>query len=304
MALGDAPQPASVLVFPFHRSDANTLTLLRVTNTATSMAGSTNVLFRYVNAIPNPANPLQPLSCNTIYRTEMLTPADTLVVATTCHNIGGDTQGYVVVSAQDPQGGAWSHNHLVGSTLVVDLAGGGAFALLPTPFQALGAPGSATDLDFNGRLDFNDLEYEALPDDLFGDSFLGPLDQRLVLFNLTGDRTALVTVQMLIWNDNEYPLSAQLNFRCWFQTPLNSVSTVFTESFLRTNTPQDPTEVDLNCDGQANIESGWLKIGGLTAVGIQTVVNPPMLGALVGGQRGLMSGQSLWGSIATSDGRF
>jgi hypothetical protein len=274
--------PGSVGVFTVHRSGAQPedggtfFTILSVTNTATDPAtpadpgGSTNVRYEYVNVVPDPADPFVPLACSTFDRVEFLTPADTLSVLTSCHNATapGGQQGYVVVSAEDPSlfGTPWSHNHLVGSELVVT-GSGGMYSLnmvsLPSPV----ADGDPTDLPDvagnppNGRLDFNGVEYAALPDELLIDSFVALAGSQLALLNLTGGAKAVNTVKLTVWNDDEFPLSATRAFACWFDQPLVAVSPLFSEGFLANNTPNDPQELDVNCDGLGDFETGWADNG-------------------------------------------
>jgi hypothetical protein len=303
-ALADAPRPASVLVIPAHHSGPSAFTLVSVTNT-NSTGISTRALFRYVNVVPNPQSALLPLECKTVYRTEHLTPADTITVLTQCHNAGPSANGYLVISAQSPTSGvAWSHNDLVGSATVIT-GGGGLYTVAAIPFEAVAAPGAPTDVDMDGKLDFDGIEYEKLPDDLHLDSFLGLAGSHLALANFAGDPEAVVSVLILVWNDNEHALSAQLTFRCWFDVPLPSLSNVFTESFLAQNTPNDPNEVDVDCNGLDDLESGWARIRGLSAsTGLGTIVNPPLLGAVTGGDGAFECGRPLWGSRLLSAGEF
>jgi len=241
-----------------------------------------------------------------LYRAEVLTPADTVTVATNCHAGSSAKEGYVVVTAKNPQTGtSWSFNHLVGSEMVIDFASGHAYSILPVPLRAIGPEGSSTEADFDGRLDFNAAEYEQLPDSLNLDSYIGVADPHLALLNMSGDRNALVHVNIAAWNDNEFPLSAQVTFRCWFNQPLSKISTSFTESFLRNNTPNDPSEVDIDCNNMDAFETGWARIDASVATGsFGNKVNPPLLGAMCGGAGSYEGGRLLWGSNALSNGEF
>ncbi|MEM7199084.1 MAG: hypothetical protein AAF628_02395 [Planctomycetota bacterium] len=297
----DVPRAASVLVFPIHRSTPGQLTLVSVTNS--SATTPTLAFFHYINVVPG-TSPLLPAECQIVCRTEYLTPGDTVTVPTSCHNPGGQ-EGYLLVSAKDPVSGVnWSHNALIGSELLFDIGAGTLATLLPLPFRALPPTGANTDLDFDGKIDFDGAEYEALPDTLLLDSFLAIADARLVLLNLAGDRDARVTADFRVWNDNEFPLSLQVHFRCWFQADLSSLSTLFTEAFLR-GTPNDDEELDVDCDGVGDLETGWLSVVGLSAtVGARTTTNPPLLGAIVPGGTRLEAGRLLWGSDGVSAGEF
>ncbi len=300
VAWADGLRPASALVYPIYISDPNFLTLVSVTNTST--AQTTRAVFSYVDAVQDPQNPLLPTDCRNYYRAETLTPADTITVLTRCH-VAAQARGYLVVKAQDPQGTTWSHNHLVGSSLILNLGTGSLASHLPVPFESVLPEGTATDVDLDGRADFDGTEYEAFPADLQMDSFLAVANSRLTLAHLSQDHHAKVLVQLLIWNDNEFPLSAQFNFRCWFEAPLPFLSAAFTQNYLANNTPDDPAEFDVDCDGIGDFETGWARITGVVSTGgFQPRSNPPLLGAMSRGP--LEAGRTLWGSHETVDGEL
>jgi hypothetical protein len=325
-AASGSMKPGSVGIFPIHRSGAGGMggahgpffTILSVTNTnlqpqtPQGFGGSTSVHYEYVNVVPSPTDPFVPSGCVEFDRVEFLTPGDTLSVLTSCHNAvtPGGQQGYVIVSAQDPSqfGVAWSFDHLIGSELVVN-ASGGIFALEMIAVPSGQLPGAPTDLaepgagEGNGELDFDGAEYAELPDVLYVDSFLALADSRLTLLNLTGGPDARNTVQLMAWNDNEFPLSATRTFACWFDEPMSLVSPLFTEQFLAINTPDDPSEVDLNCNGQGTLETAWVRID---SVGVRQPDGTPLatdgalLGAITAGPGTLVDGgRLLWESAAT-----
>jgi len=304
-ALADAPRPASVLVYPAVSSKAGTFTMVAVTNT--SLSTSTQALFRYVERVPDPSSPFKAHDCVELYRSEHLTPADTVSVLTACH-AGLDREGYLLVSAKDPNTGQnVAHDRLVGSALIVTVGGGGAFSYsyTPAPFEAVGPEGSPTDADFDGRLDFDGVEYEMLPDYLHLDSFLGNVNSRIAMLSLSGDRNATVSVQILAWNDDEFALSATLGFRCWFQVPLTDVAVAFSNNFLANNTPDDEAEVDLDCDNLNDLESGWARFDASFASGpFGSIPNPPLLGVITGGVSSIEGGRLIWGSQELSTGEF
>lgn len=297
-----APRPGSVLVFPMHDSQS-LLTLVSVTNTELAPGGDVRATFRYVNVTPDPANPLQPLHCSTTYRGEYLTPGDTVTVLTRCHD-GAGQRGYLVVSAASPSAGfATSHNHLVGSSMVISPLGS-VYSVPPYAFEAVAPQGSATDADLDGKLDFDGTEYRELPRLLFADSVFGIADTRLVLLHLDSGLHDDVTVKLDILNDNEFPLSFTFQFRCWFELPLARLSPMFTQGFLA-STPHDPDELDVNCDGLGDFEGAWFRIDPLGASnGFQTRPDPAVLGGLTAGTYDLESGRILWGTGATSEGEF
>lgn len=302
--MADGREPGSVLIYPIHRSSFGTpafFTALSVTNInltpvtpANQLGGSTNIKWEYVNVIPGPTNNL-PLDCQVIDIVEFLTPADTRTVLTNCHNAAPGQEGYVVVTAQDPNAfsTAWSHNFLIGSELVVN-AFNGTYSLEAIPFDALAAFHNPTDADGDGQLDFDNVEYEGVPDELYLDVFYGVPFSSLTLINLTGGFQHTANVRFDVWNDNEKALSATLAFKCWIEEPLNLISLVFDGQFLAGVQPNDPTEVDLNCDGVGELETGWARIRGQNASSsTESIPDPALLGALTAGPIGPISGGHL-----------
>jgi hypothetical protein len=302
----DLLEPGSVLIYTMNRSGAHFFTVLSVTNTNTlpanqiSLGGTTNVMFEYLNTIPNPADPQLPLGCYVTDRVETLTPADTLSVLTTCHN-AATAEGYVVVSAQDPSlfKSPWSWNYLIGSELVIN-ALGGTYLISAIPFEAECEEKSDTDKDRDYELDFDGQEYEGIPETLYIPNFLAAVGSSLTLINLTGGTEHVASIRFDIWNDNEFPLSATKQFRCWFEEPLTNVSPTFSEFFLKNNTPNDPQELDVNCDNVGDLETGWAAINGLFAFSTdESIQDPALLGAITAGPISLPlinGGDLLWGS--------
>ncbi len=318
-ASADGRKPGSVLIYPVHRS--GTLfwkapngeidglgpatvyfTIVSVTNTNPSpTSGSTDIHFEYVNVIPQPSQPFKPLDCTVIDRIEALTPADTRSVLTHCQNPGFFNEGYLVISALDPSAfkTRWSHDYLVGSEIIVNGAGS-IYALNAIPFDSPQPKGSATDIDGDEQLDFDGVEYEAIPDELYIDVFSPVMKPSLALINLTGGVNFEAVVGFSIWNDNEFALSATLAFRCWFDEPLEKISLIFTDHFLRFNTPQDPTETDFDCDSIGDVESGWARIRGIVANSqAESIQDPALLGAATAPEKPSLSlgaGRLLWES--------
>ncbi|MEZ5979015.1 MAG: FG-GAP repeat protein, partial [Planctomycetota bacterium] len=276
-----ARKPASVLVFPIHRSslmDPTFFTVLNVTNT--SRECETCLHYQYVNVAP-PKFPFFFADCKIADRVECLTPADTLSVLTSCHNSATNAQGYVVVSARDPEliDTNWSFNHLIGSEYIISAAGG-MYALLPQSICSPIDPKLPTDLDGDGKLDFDGKEYYGLADELYIDSYTGAFEGDLVLISFLGGEY-LNAVDFVIYNDDEFQLSANYTFACWTRVPLGQISGYFTQLGLAT-TSTDPTELDLNCDGLEDLNTGWAIVRGKNALSITSddIVDPVILGAL------------------------
>jgi hypothetical protein len=277
------------------------------------------VHYEYVNVTPSPTEgPFLPQACTIFDRVEFLTPADTLSVLTNCHNAAapGGQQGYLMVSAQDPSvfDTDWSHNDLIGSELVVN-SSGGMYEVAMVSFASPIDDGEPTDLPdsssgvSNGNLDFNGLEYAALPDQVYIDSFIAFAGSHLTLANFTGGLSARNTLQISAWNDNEFPLSATRVFACWFDQPLQVVSPLFTNAFLSQNTPDDPGELDVDCNGTGDIETAWARIDSLGVsypFGGQIATDGAVLGAVTAGPASMINGGTLlWESPQTqANGSF
>jgi hypothetical protein len=295
--------PGSVLVFPVHRSGKQDdtasktywWTVLQVVNsdrtpeTKTSVGGSTNLHYQYVNVTAGEKE-LLPEWCQIYNRTDPVTPADLRTVLTTCHNATfGLQEGYVVVSAEDPEATGnvrWIHDYLFGTALVLN-ASGGMYEVNAIPFSAKLTMEDIRHQPYdtgNGLIDFDGIEVEKVPDVLMMD-FISLAGSQLSLLNLTGGPTATVTTQLEIWNDNEFMMSQTFNFRCWFDADLRSVSPAFEDFFLNQNAPEDEGELDLDCDENDDVECGWIRIWGIVA---NSPVNgatprPALLGAKTSG---------------------
>jgi hypothetical protein len=254
-----------------------------------------------------PRQPVRSSRLRVFDRVENLTHADTLSVLTTCHNAfgPGGSEGYLVVSAEDPTkfATAWSWNYLIGSALVVN-ATGIVYAVNAIPFESPVAEGQPTDLNSNRQLDFDDKEYEGVPDVLMIDSFVALANSSLALLNLTGGKHDTNFLMFYVWNDNEFPLSTTLQFVCWFDQPLSVISQLFSAAFLA-RLKNDPAELDLNCDGKGDLETGWAMIDSLSVrqPGGNLVANDgAFLGSITAGQTAVIDGgRLLWESKATQD---
>ncbi len=302
LTAADGRVPGSVLIYPVHRSGTG-FTIISVTNVAKVGPGpsSTDVRFNYVNVVPNPLDPFRPLECFVSDRQESLTPADTLSVLTACHNAAGNNEGYVLVSAQDPSEADtnWSHDFLVGSELVIT-AFGAVYSIEAIPFRSPLDAGTDTDLDGDDEIDFDGMEYEGVPRPIYIDSFVAAAGSSLALLNLTGGVNHVVSLKIDIFNDNEFQLSATRDFKCWFEEPLNVVSPVFNELFLALNTPNDPHELDLSCDGNDDLETGWAIVcADIACSPAQCCPEPALLGAITAGPAAMGNidgGRLLWES--------
>lgn len=302
VAAADGRAPGSVLVYPIQRS-GEAFTIVSVTNVALESAGfdgTTNVHFQFVNVKSDAANPFAPATCTIANTNALLTAADTHSFVARCVNADGP-EGYVVATAQDPAlfDVAWAHDYLVGSALVVN-SSNSMFSINALPFTSPRPTGAPTDLDQDEQLDFDGFEYEGLPEELYLDAFIAVPGSSLTLINLTGGAAFQAVVSMDIFNDHEFSLSATTTVPCWREDPLTSYSLVFGGSFLDLNTPDDPLELDLTCDNQEDLETGWARLRGLVASStVESVPMPSLLGAITAGPSDLFDGAHLlWESEA------
>jgi hypothetical protein len=300
-ALADGREPGSVLVYPVQESSLlspGLFTIVNVTNTNRVGSAETDVHFEYVNVTVGPS-PFLFADCNIADRVETLTPADTLSVLTSCHNGSSFGIGYLVVSARNPEliDTYWSFNHLIGSEQIVSI-GGGIYGINALPFVSPLPQGTDTDLDQDGKRDFDGSEYEGIADELYIDSVIGALPGDLVLLTFLGGEY-LVNVNFIIYNDDEFQLSGQHSFACWARTPLAAISGYFTQPGLST-TSNDDDELDITCDGLGDLETGWAIVRPINALSITSsaVSNPAVLGALSNPGAPFMNARELWESVS------
>ena len=96
----------------------------------------------------------------------------------------------------------------------------------------------------------------------------------LEILDNTGGPLVENQVYLSVWNDNERALSATFRFRCWIDLPLATISPLFANAFLAA-LPNDPTELDINCDGIGDLETGWMTIDSQGAFYANGLPYPP-----------------------------
>lgn len=252
---GGTADPASLLVFPEFNSRPGKVTVLTVTNTDQDIASSDiSVRFDYFGRY-GPHG--EDLVCDAIHFTHLMTPGDTLTLLTFPHNPYRH-QGYVTAHAVDGMENRLQHDHLIGSALVINAITGSQYSTNPFSFRA-GRAGAA-DVDGDGQLDLDGLEYTYAPRDLLVPRFFGhseDFESDLVMIALTGSPNAQTWLDLLIFNDNEELFTAEYMFRCWERAPLSAVSPLTTQGFL-SSTTHDPSELL----GAPETETGWLRLNG------------------------------------------
>jgi hypothetical protein len=275
VAAADGRNPGSLLVFPEFDSTPGHKTLLTLTNVHADISGApVRVEIVFVNG----TGPV-PTLCIETNTTVLLTPNDTVTFLVSALDPSAQ-RGYAYAFAKDAQGRAMSFNWIIGDDLLLDGVGNLDYSVEPYSFRAIPSLGLPTDLDQDGIRDLNGIEYEMAPAKIYVPRFLGqgPYTSELVLINLTGGAQFTATLDFLVYNDNEEVFSRNFSFRCWSKTPLATISSLFTQSFLAGFTNHNLGEVI----GNPQIETGWFEIDGASASSSTTqILDPAFLGFLV-----------------------
>ncbi len=275
----DRRAAGSLLLFPEYDNRAGVLTLLTVTHVDCDATGDLAVEFIYIDE----------QDCSEFNRTEFLTPCDTLSLLTLAHNPERE-RGYVYAFAKDAITGApIAANALIGSSLILSGLEAFEYSTNPVVFQGLGAAGG-TDVDGDGWLDLDGIEYSQVPDSLLIPRFLGQssgdvkadsgggqLRSELVMIGLTGGVEFDTTLDFLIYNDNEEVFSAEHTFHCWEKRALIEISGIFGNEFLTNWTNNHPAEIL----GAAGRESGWFRVDGGVASSTTTTIQDPAFYAVL-----------------------
>jgi len=265
-------------VFPTFNSISGAATIITVTNVnadrsfdpATRLqSGTIDVEFIYIDGE----------TCQEFNRVERLTPNDTFSTIASSHN-PNQAMGYLYAFAKDPiTGEPVTFDWLIGHQQVIDGLLTIEYGTNVFTFNGIPDEGEATDLDGDGILDLDGIEYEMAPDQIVIPRFFGQgtgLESYLILINLTGGTRFSTTLDFLVHNDNEYIYSAEYEFDCWEMTSLVEISGVFRNDFLQF-TDNDPNEIL----GLEMLESGWIRLdGGITNSGSTAFEDPAFLAFL------------------------
>jgi hypothetical protein len=281
--------PGSILMFPKvdSRAGVGKGTIISVTNTNASRMVSPLNNYRYgdIQLHYYYIEGLAPFN-NVFNRKEMLTPNDTLTVLAGTHNPEMEI-GYLLVVAEDPESeDAVNFNFLIGDEIVVDVAQNKLWAIPAIGFRALGmgAPDNngrfRTDLNANGSMDFDGVEYDLYPDQLFISSFFeqsATMEGELILVSGLGSYYQ-VDVNFLFYDNEEDVFSRDYHFICWASEKLSDISAV--TKALGGSTSE--------------LATGWARVDGDYAVhiltgslwdnetpGVGTNYDPPIEGAFV-----------------------
>jgi hypothetical protein len=277
-ALAGGRNPGSMLLYPEFDNREGEVTLLTVTNTATSGEDVT-VEFVYIGRYADCGDSSQGGSCDVhceeFNRNAVLTPNDTLTLITNYHNPQHE-QGYVYVFAKESAGGApMAHNFLIGNLMTIDGIEKFEYSMNPVAYE-----GFAGDLNGNGLRDMDGDEYEQNTQEILIPRFMGQggsYRSELIFIGLTGGAAFSTTVDFLIYNDNEEVFSSEYTFRCWDRVRLNNISGIFNNDFLRDFTDHASNEIL----GASSRESGWLRMEGHHASSTSTTLSNPAIYAVL-----------------------
>lgn len=277
-ALADGRNPGSLLVFPVFDSASGIATVVTVTNTNSDFSfneqtglanGTVDVEYIYIDGE----------TCQEFNRVERLTPNDTISVVVGNHN-AQMTIGYLYVFAKHTQTGQpITHNWLIGNEISVNGIDTFEFGVNPWVYNGVPDNGEITDLDGDGNLDLDGVEYEESPANLLFPRFFGQsgaFASELIMINLTGGTQFLASVDFLIYNDNEYQFSAEYEFFCWARVPLLNISGAFGQAFLE-STDDDEDELV----GLPAIDTGWFRLDGAVASSTAVTLDDPAVLAVL-----------------------
>jgi hypothetical protein len=279
-------EPGSILLYPQvdSRLGAGRGTIINVTNTNSSRivfpnnlrGGDVRLHYNYVQGT-------QPWLLTD--RPEYLTPNDTLTVLAGDHNPQMELGFLLIIATDIETERAVDFDYLIGSEIVVDVAGDEIWDMPAIPFrgritggQQSGTGHFFTDLNNNGAVDFDGSEYDYWPDKLYLDQFhqvSAIITGDLILVSLLGSDFR-VSVGFLIYDNEEDVFSRTFDFICWTSVTLDQISNVFR------NLGGNPNE----------FRSGWCRIDGSAAVNLVTGAiwrseggpggySPPIMGAFV-----------------------
>ena len=315
-------QCGSLLLYPEFDNRPGIVTLFTVTDGCCDVtAGNVLVEYRFINKD----------NCLKTDQTFTLTPCDTLSFITSAPGVnsgGPNKRGYAYVYAKsattspnNPTGTPIVWNHMIGQQLILNGITMVNYSMNAVSFKGIGPEGAFNDDDGDGIRDLNGptldgggpnplAEYEEAPDEILIPRFLGQdlaapggpnlYNSDVILVNLSGGSAFTTIVDILGYNDNEDPLSAQYEFYCWDKPKLRDFAEFTLESSLDLNPTNDPDEIV----GAPTKESGWLRIDGLVAnsSGPEAILDPAIYAVLVECTNNLCAADLPWERCSQRNG--
>jgi hypothetical protein len=244
----------SCLIFPYFNSHIESISVFRISNVSKHEVSVRVVV-------------IDEDTCTPWDRWITLTAGDTVTFLdswVTAHPLRGFMYANVVEGSGPPD----EMNVLIGQEIVFD-----AWSLEPMMSFSINALAfKAIDVVPDGDLHLDGIEYGAAPKTIHLPGFFGEnypdaqnsaTDSRLVLINLTGGKHFVQTAKLLVYNDNEQPFSAQVDFPCFAFRKLKDVTGATRNSFLLSSN-HDPDEPRGFSDW--DLETGWIALTGDSAV--------------------------------------
>ncbi|MEQ8767507.1 MAG: hypothetical protein RL885_26605 [Planctomycetota bacterium] len=290
--------PGSLLVYPVYDSHPGSGTVISITNTKdapsfnpnTNLNGVVDVHFIYIDGD----------NWSEFNRYERLTPNDTFTILANKHNPNSETGFLYCVALSPLSQQPVSHDWLIGDEIVADGYGNWLYGFDAIAFRAVVAAGSPTDVDHDGFLELNGIEYEAVADEMMISSFIaqGVVTSTLMLVSLAGNSDYRTTLAFEVFNNNEQEFSASYTFRCWASVELADIDAVFTDAFLSS------TAYDMRNTGLTIGTTGWARIDGVRATDIvgnePRITDPAFVGAIAQSIYGYADGHLLHESAAVN----
>ncbi|MEQ8764221.1 MAG: hypothetical protein RL885_09860, partial [Planctomycetota bacterium] len=227
-------------------------------------------------------------------RYERLTPNDTFTVAAGVHNPNSE-QGFMYAVALNPNTQEpMSFNWLIGDEIIADSSGNWLYAFEACAFKSLAAEGQNSDVDDDGMLELDGVEFEAVGDKMLLSSFFGydsyGINAGLILVALTPSSDYETRIDFQVYNNNEHEFSTTYKFRCWAMVDLKDIDSVFTNDFL------ESTSYDSRDNG-LYYTTGWARLDGdraIDIVGNEPAINDPaFVGAMFQSLGGISVGHLL-----------
>jgi hypothetical protein len=275
-------EPTSLQIFPLYVSEDGTGTLVSVTNINDDRTFCPDEDFRGGDVVVHYVY-IDGRTWREFDRFEPLTPGDTLSVIVAEHNPDSGF-GFLVTRALDPVTlEAIDFDYLIGSAIVVESNLNFMWQYTPYGFRGNadddtqeGCSRVLVDDDGDGAADFDGVEYDFFPAELFVASFFeerGAFGNEIALLSTAG-QDFINDVRLLIWNNNEQKFSRTIKFVCFEKKALSELSRVATRLGGRSG----------------ELQTGWVSIKGVRVVdrsgnpvpnSSNGVTVPPLLGVFM-----------------------
>jgi hypothetical protein len=293
----DAPQNNkrgnSLYLFPLVERSIGVRHYLSVTNIEESTGNSPSVDAHLVLR--------KGTDCEEFYNTSRpLTPNDTTTFSISDDVPGGPGGafrgfGYIYAEGLGTSLTPIKFDNLIVQHLVFEAVNANAYEMEAYGFKAGStlANGASTNIDGDSVRDLNGSEYEVVPNTHIFPRFIASgtvpgigetSSNELVLVSLVGGNLWSVTVDLLIFNDEEDVWSAQTTFACHAVRDVLTLSNAFSQDFLLASNPAGTNQEYIRFQSRtaAGFETGLLKLtGGSATSSAAFQTNPAIVAALI-----------------------